>query len=43
MNRKFFVANAVPWAAAIVASAIVHAPVYLGQDYCRSWLQPLCS
>lgn len=29
MNRKYFVANAVLWAAAIVASALVRAPVYL--------------
>jgi hypothetical protein len=29
MNRKHFVANAILWAAAIVASAIVRAPVFL--------------
>ncbi len=29
MNRKYFVANDVLWTAVIVASAIVHAPVYL--------------
>jgi hypothetical protein len=29
MNRKYFVANAILCAAAIVASAIVRAPVYL--------------
>jgi hypothetical protein len=29
MNRKHFVANAILWAAAIVASAILRAPVYL--------------
>jgi len=29
MNRKYFVANAILWAAAIVASAILRAPVYL--------------
>ena len=29
MNRKHFVANAILWAAAILASAILRAPVYL--------------
>jgi hypothetical protein len=29
MNRKYFVANAVLWGAAIVASAIARAPAYL--------------
>jgi hypothetical protein len=29
MNRKHFVANAILWAAAILASAIVQAPPYL--------------
>ncbi len=29
MNRKYFVANAVLWAAAIVVSAMMCAPVYL--------------
>ena len=29
MNRKHFFANAILWAAAIVASAILRAPVYL--------------
>jgi hypothetical protein len=29
MNRKYFIANAILWAAAIIASAIVGAPSYL--------------
>jgi len=29
MDRKHFVANAILWAAAILASAILRAPVYL--------------
>jgi len=29
MNRKYFIANAILWASAIIASAIVDAPVVL--------------
>jgi hypothetical protein len=29
MNNKYFIGNAILWAAAILASALVHAPVAL--------------